>query len=145
MITLKISKNVKEKINTFILNSNTGVSWCGLIKYNKENYEYFWYDIYFPPQERKEKSSNLSINYFNWIKDFEEYDNIKMFGHSHVSSNVFPSLIVLNYYLELIEEEENKDFYFFIILNNKKEYYLSFLDLKNNKQILQEDINIIYE
>jgi hypothetical protein len=87
--------------------------------------------------------------YEKWQDGFtdEEFEKIKLHGHSHVNMDVSPSVVDMKYRSDVInnffEPQEGEDqFYIFLIFNKRRQFSGQIFDLKNNALYNSDEIFI---
>lgn len=120
-------------------------AWHGVVTADTERRRFTVHDILVYPQtitsvtvEKDEEK------YFQWHQALpdEEYNNLKLQGHSHVNMGVSPSGVDRDTYVELAETISNDAFYIFMITNKRHDYFFEILDKQNNVIYDKSDIDL---
>lgn len=138
--TFIIDKDIMDKMQALVDESNVEISWHGFVKRNKEKQYYYLYDIILFPQINTATTTTTDQNkYATWIGDLiknpkSNFEDMRLHGHSHVNMSVFSSGIDDAYQEELLTNTDDDDFYIFIIMNKKRDLAVFIYDF--TQQIL---------
>lgn len=135
------------KMLTLIREFDKEVAWHGLARRgdDPEKNEYIVYDIKVYPQVVTGATVNTDqAEYEKWLMDFEDEDfnNIRMQGHSHVSMSTSPSGVDLTHQQRIIEQLTGDMFYIFMIWNKRLENTTKIYDMRKNIFFEPKDISV---
>jgi len=98
------------------------------------------------PQEVTGSTVNTDWGkYTEWLYSFddEDFNKIRMQGHSHVNMGVNPSGVDVNHRAEILKQLDPDMYYIFMIWNKALKAHTLIYDMKRN--VLYEDDDIILE
>ncbi len=110
------------------------VGWHGFAR-RGDGDEYYIDDIIVYPQEVTGSTVTTDqIKYQNWLyqRDDEEFNAIRMQGHSHVNMAVSPSSVDETLYESILSNLGDEDFYIFVIWNKKGDRTVKIYDMAKN-------------
>lgn len=131
-------------INTF----DKEVAWHGLVKKletDADKKEYLVYDIVVYPQEVTGATVNTDQEeYEKWLDTFndEDFDAIRMQGHSHVNMGVSPSSVDIGHKEQIIKQLSDDMFYIFMIWNKKFQHHITIYDFGDNVSYEDKDVEV---
>lgn len=134
------------KMLTLVREFSKEVAWHGIAK-RKEDEEdaYVISDILVYPQEVTGSTVNTDQEeYQTWLmeRDDEEFNNIRMQGHSHVSMSTSPSTVDTTLYERILEQLDDDMFYIFLIWNKRNEKTIKIYDLAKNVLFETADVTV---
>lgn len=141
-----ISPTVKKKMDLLVKLSDKELAWHGFIDRKSES-EFFWYDIILYPQYVTAATvTSEADEYAQWIikqMEFDNFEDMRLHGHSHVNMGCTPSTVDTNYRKELIVNLTSEDYYIFIIVNKRGDYHVEIYDFKSGILFETSDITVI--
>lgn len=140
---IHITSLAEKKMKALVDNCSQEIAWHGLVK--EEDGVYIIYDILCYPQSITSTTVNATDNYDLWLDALpdEQFNFIRMQGHSHVHMHATPSATDYTYYDTLIKHIKN--YYIFIVLNKSNQMHIEFYDIANNIIYSREDMDITYD
>ena len=124
----------------------TEVAWHGVAKRDERDESTFWIeDILVYPQTVSGATVNTDQEkYTNWVNQLEDdqFNNLKMQGHSHVRMGTSPSMTDTSHQKEIIEQLRGDMFYIFMIWNKRMEHTMWVYDMKRNTVYDGNDVKI---
>lgn len=140
--TIMVSVLADRKMRALVQQCNKEIGWHGTVTYEEDTNTYIIEDIFVFPQEITGTTvQSIDEHYGTWLMDTfndEEFNKLRMHGHSHVNMGTSPSGVDLAYQENLTDRVQ--DFYIFIILNKRDDYYVCLYDLVNNYLYEKEDL-----
>lgn len=133
-----------KKMRALVDNCQVEIAWHGVVR--KVGSTYIIDDILVYPQTTTAVTVESNDDeYPVWLEDLsdEQFNNIRMQGHSHVNMDVSPSATDEDFYDLLTEHVKN--FYIFIIMNKRKQIWINIHDIEHNRIYESSDISIQYE
>ena len=142
-----ININALNKMKEYIRQSNKEIGWLGTVV--KENEMYNILDVYLFKQEVHETTTEITTDGLNEFAmeilsqedGMEIWNNMKMWGHSHVNMSTSPSVQDDNQ-MDLFTQNAN-DFFIRIIANKKDEFRIDIWDYE--KGVIYEKLNYIID
>ncbi len=136
------------KMLWLIRNFDKEVAWHGIAYRGQDEskHEYYITDILVYPQEVTGATVNTDQEkYQTWLYGLEDeqFNNMRMQGHSHVNMGVTPSSVDLTHQAKILEQLEDDMFYIFMIYNKSLQRTVKIYDMKKN--ILFEDSDVAVE
>lgn len=128
---IRFTDEAYDKVRALIKICDKEIAWHGLVRV--EGNVYTIYDVLLYPQRITGTTVEaIEDEYGLWVTELEDeqFENMRMQGHSHVSMGVSPSGTDESYYDELISHVE--DFYIVMIMNKRDEHLFRFYDIRNN-------------
>ena len=145
--TLIIDPIAYLKMFALVEKSDVEISWHGLVKRSKDKNTYYLYDIIIFPQINTATTTDTDeTEYVEWITkmmESENFEDMRMHGHSHVNMAVFSSGIDDNYQNDLIKNIKPGDYYIFLILNKKHDIKPLIFDYNKNVMFEGKEVEII--
>lgn len=140
---IHITSLAEKKMKALVDNCSQEIAWHGLVK--EEDGVYIIYDILCYPQSITSTTVNATDNYDLWLDALpdEQFNFIRMQGHSHVHMHVSPSVTDYTYYDTLIKHIRN--YYIFMVLNKAGQLHIEFYDIAGNIVYDNEDITVSYD
>lgn len=144
--TLLFTPLAYMKQAALVRETDTEIGWHGVAKRSEENdHTYIVEDILVYPQKVTGSTINPDQGQYNeWMDalDDDTFNNLRMFGHSHVNMGTFASGVDEGYQKDLVAQLGQDMFEIFLILNKKGEHWQRIVDLKTNIVYEKEDIDI---
>lgn len=128
---IRFTDEAYDKVRALIKICDKEIAWHGLV--SVEGNVYTIYDVLLYPQRITGTTVEaIEDEYGLWVTELEDeqFENMRMQGHSHVSMGVSPSGTDESYYDELISHVE--DYYIVMIMNKRDEHLFRFYDIRNN-------------
>lgn len=151
--TLIIAPLANYKMHCLIKTCDKEVGWHGFIE-DLGNNTYYLYDIILYPQFVTGATVEPTEEEYNdWINEqatnhLDQFNKMRMHGHSHVRMAVSPSAVDLKFREDLmanLNEDIENPFYFFLIGNKNDTFNIEMYDLKNEMIFDSSDIQILWE
>lgn len=136
--TLYFREKAWQKMTCLVDEIDKEVAWHGIAKrYNNdgENAAYIIEDILVYPQKVTGATVTTDqVEYQTWLmdRDDDEFNNIRMQGHSHVNMSTSPSTVDLTLYDQIISQLTDDMFYIFLIINKRNEKTIKIYDFRDN-------------
>lgn len=148
--TIYFSEVAWSKMVSLVFACDKEVAWHGLVKRGEDESvdEYHIYDLLIYPQEVTGCTVNTDQErYQQWLYDRpdEEFNDIRMQGHSHVNMSTTPSAVDNTYYDKILEQLTDDMFYIFMVWNKRGEKTIRLYDLKKNILFETKDCEIKIE
>lgn len=124
---------------------DTEVGWHGIAKKLNGKHEYLIEDILIYPQEVSGVTVEMDEDdYDPWLVSLteNEFNNLRMQGHSHVNMGVSPSGTDLDGNKKILSTLGDDMFYIFMIWNKKLERNIKIYDLEDNIFFENKDIDV---
>ena len=131
----------------------TEVQWHGIVERIKDSSNFRVHDIMIFPQTATSATVDADQEeYEKWLDGLscDEFNALRLHGHSHNTMGVTPSSTDREYRKKLISSMgtptcDDDLFYIFMIFNNKGEWSAEIYDIKNNALFSSADNEIILE
>lgn len=131
----------------------TEVQWHGIVERIKDSSNFRVHDIMIFPQTVTSATVDADQEeYEKWLDGLscDEFNALRLHGHSHNTMGVTPSSTDREYRKKLISSMgtptcDDDPFYIFMIFNNKGEWSAEIYDIKNNALFSSADNEIILE
>lgn len=136
--TLYFREKAWQKMTCLVDEIDKEVAWHGIAKrYDNdgENAAYIIEDILVYPQKVTGATVTTDqVEYQTWLmdRDDDEFNNIRMQGHSHVNMSTSPSTVDLTLYDQIISQLTDDMFYIFLIINKRNEKTIKIYDFRDN-------------
>ena len=136
--TLYFKEKAWQKMTCLVDEIDKEVAWHGIAKrYDNdgENAAYIIEDILVYPQKVTGATVTTDqVEYQTWLmdRDDDEFNNIRMQGHSHVNMSTSPSTVDLTLYDQIISQLTDDMFYIFLIINKRNEKTIKIYDFRDN-------------
>jgi hypothetical protein len=142
---VRFSIQAEQKYKALIATCAIEIAWHGLVKYNEEDNEYYVYDIIVYGQDATPATVEADDNYPQWLMELsdEDFDALRLQGHSHVDFGVSPSGTDTNYYYDIIAQ--SPPYQIFMIANKRGALWIELYDFKNNAVFETSDILVMYD
>jgi len=140
-IKLLFSELAWNKMEALVDHCGKEVCWHGTVKPMSGGY--YIQDILVYPQLATQATVEADEEHYHaWLNALpdDEFNTIRLQGHSHVNMASSPSGVDTDFYETLIQHV--KDYYIFFILNKRSEFWCNVYDIKNNVVYEKEDIDI---
>lgn len=128
---IKFTEEAYKKVMALVDGCSDEIAWHGLVR--QEGNVYTIYDILMYKQritaatvQAIEEEYPLFMNSL----DDDQFNNLRMQGHSHVNMAVYASAPDEAYYKNL--QEHMTDYYIIMIINKSEKMFLRFYDIENN-------------
>jgi len=144
--TIIFSQKAYLKMHMLVKHNTKEIAWHGIVERNNNTFTVK--DILVYPQEVTGVTVETDQQeYSNWLINLpdEQFNNLRMQGHSHVNMGVSPSGTDTTWYNSILQQLQNDDYYIFLILNKSGNLHLELYDLKTNTKYDKEDIEIKIE
>lgn len=146
--TLFFSEVAWVKMQSLVREFSSEIAWHGLATRgdDESKNEYYIHDIIVYPQQVSGATVTTDQEeYTNWLYSFddEQFNNIRMQGHSHVNMGTTPSSVDTALYDSILEQLEGDMFYIFLIWNKRQEKTIKIYDLKKNIMFDTSDVTVI--
>lgn len=145
--TIYFSEVAWLKMTALIREFSTEVAWHGIAYRDEDETKdcYYITDILVYPQ--KVSGGNVETDqeaYQTWLYalDDDQFNNLRMQGHSHVNMPTNPSSVDLNQQGKILEQMGSEDFYIFMIWNKSHTKNIKIYDIKKNVLFETEDVDI---
>ena len=139
--TIMVSVLADRKMRALVQQCDKEIGWHGTVRYEADINTYIIEDIFVFPQEITGTTvQSIDEVYGLWLMELsdEDFNKLRMHGHSHVNMGTFPSGVDTAYQETLTDRVQ--DFYIFIILNKREDYYVCLFDVANNYMYEKEDL-----
>lgn len=137
-----MSHTAEEKTNALIRAADKEIGWHGVIRRDENEPNIFHVDdiLLFPQTVTGATVTTDDVEYAKWMMELDSgtFNNMRLYGHSHVNMAVSPSGVDDTYQDNLLENVN--DFYIFVILNKQGKAWANIYDFEYN--ILYEDDDI---
>lgn len=130
---IRITSSAFTKLRYLVNEHNHEVAWHGIVDRDTENSTYTITDILIYPQDTTGATvESIDGEYEQWLMEVpeEDFNNMRMQGHSHVNMSVGPSGTDEQYYIDLLSQV--RDYYIVMITNKKGANHIRLYDKINN-------------
>lgn len=137
-----ITPQAELKMKALVAQCAKEIAWHGIVDRDYKSNTYTIQDILVFPQEITAATvESVDEEYGPWLMNLpeEDFNKLRLHGHSHVNMGVNPSATDTNYQEELTNEVD--DFYIFMIINKKGDYNIWIYNVEEN--IVYEKTDII--
>lgn len=124
------------------------VAWHGLVRKldpEDDKQAYLIYDIVVYPQEVTGATVNTDQKeYEKWLDSFsdDDFNAIKMQGHSHVNMSVSPSSVDNGHKESIIRQLDGDMYYIFMIWNKRFQHHITIYDFGDNVAYEDGDVEV---
>ena len=142
--TLWFTEQAYLKMLGLVQSFDTEVGWHGIAERNGEG-SYIVSDIIvYPQQVTGATVVTDQEEYQDWLmnRDNDEFEKVRMHGHSHVRMSVTPSSVDLKLYNGIVSQMEDDMFYIFLITNKDRDMHIKIYDARENVVFDCDDIKI---
>lgn len=142
---LIVTPKAEYKMKFLVQQSKQEISWHGFVKKLAENIFQLYDIILFPQSNTSATSTTDEEEYVKWMDrqmNYENYNEMRMHGHSHVNMAVSPSGVDITYRQDIVQALKKEDFYIFIIMNKKGSKNIELYD--NATHTIYETNDITY-
>lgn len=129
------------KTNLLVAHVDKEVAWHGTAR-RLGNNQYIIDDVIVYPQRVAAATVEADEGYKMWLVQRDDFDSIRMQGHSHVNMGTTPSGTDTGFYKEILDQLREDDFYIFGIWNKRGEYTLKIYDMEINTLFETADISL---
>ena len=139
------TEDAHNKMKALVQNCSKEIAWHGLVKREDKNV-FKVYDILVYPQEITGATVGADEELYPlWLDDLpdEQFNAIRLQGHSHVNMGVSPSIVDDTFYETQVKQV--KDYYIFIIFNKREDYWINIYDIASNVVYEKPDIDVKFE
>ena len=140
-----ITEDAYNKMKALVDNHTIEIAWHGIVS-RLEIDKFIIEDILVYPQTASATTVESDDDLYPlWLDELDDNDfnNIRMQGHSHVNMGVTPSAVDTDFYETLIQHIS--DYYIFLIMNKKGAIWINLYDIGENVVYETKDINLIIE
>ena len=140
--TVWLAPEAYRKIVALLTEFSDEVGWHGTVSRFGDN-EFVIDDIFVYPQEVTGSTVNTDQDaYTKWLYEFDDddFNNLRMHGHSHVNMGVSPSGVDDKHRQQILDQLEPDMFYIFMIWNKSLTMHTLIYDMARN--ILYEDKDV---
>jgi len=143
--TVHFTANAVDKINALVALSKLEIGWHGIVERDEATNTYTITDILVYPQCVSGVTTTATDDVGMWYMNIpeEQFNKLRMQGHSHVNMAVSPSPTDVRYYETLIVGVQ--DYYIFMIANKRDDVYVELHDIVNGVIYDSKDIKVTYE
>lgn len=144
--TVKFTEEAEKKMWALVTNCSSEIGWHGLVERNGTTFTI--YDILVYPQEVTSATITADEKLFSdWIQGYiekptDEFEHMRMHGHSHVNMACSPSGVDTNLQMDTLATLTEDDYYIFMIVNKKKDMWIQIYDNKTGIVYEKDDISI---
>lgn len=139
---IRFSVEAYTKMQALVNYSDKEICWHGLVE-KVDDLAYYIYDILVYPQivtsATVEADEEEYVQWLDKLED-EQFNAIRMQGHSHVNMGTSPSSVDENYY-EILRQHIT-DFYIYTIMNKSGKIWVNLYDMQNNQVFESNDLII---
>jgi len=142
---IRFSQEAYAKMQTLVNMADGELAWHGLVNKISDK-EYYIYDILVYPQRATKTTVESDDDLYPlWLEELEDeqFNAIRMQGHSHVNMGTSPSGTDEDFYETLMRHIN--DFYIFIIMNKSSKVWVNLYDIANNLVYEPSDIVLTKE
>lgn len=131
------------KVTALVDNCSTEIGWHGLVE-RKKNIFHITDILVYPQTVTGATVDSDDKEYPKWLMNIsdDDFNKLRMQGHSHVNFSTMPSGTDTNFYDKLLQSMDKNDYYIFMIINKKKELNIWIYDFKTNLIFEKEDITV---
>lgn len=145
--TIYFSEVAWAKMISLIYSCDKEIAWHGLAKRGEDETkdDYIIYDLLIYPQEVTGATVTTDQEkYQTWLynRPDEEFNHIRMQGHSHVNMGTTPSSVDTTFYDRILEQLSDDMFYIFMIWNKRGEKTIKLYDMKKNVLFETKDCEV---
>lgn len=136
------TNEARDKVRALVNVYDKEIAWHGLVNWNPVDREMVIWDILVYPQKTTATTVDADeAEYPLWYSKLtdEQFNSIRMQGHSHVNMGVTPSGVDEAYYKELVSQY--KDYYLVMILNKRDEHMFRFYDIDEN--VIYDNLEVV--
>lgn len=144
--TVEFSGKAFAKMVRLVADFTSEVAWHGIVHRDEEDpSKFFVEDILVYPQKVTGSTVNTDQDkYEQWLYalDDDQFNNLRMQGHSHVSFGTTPSGVDIAHQEGIISQLKDDMFYIFMIWNKRLERTIMIYDYKYNIFYENRDITV---
>ena len=142
---VEFSETAWQQILILTHSRDTEIGWSGTVK-RLDDEHFLVEEIYVPPQTVTGATYRTdNEEYSKWLMGMsdDEYNNMKLNGHSHVDMSVSPSSLDLEKQQEIVSQLNGESFYIFMIFNKKHDMDIRVYDFKRNITVMNDEVEVI--
>lgn len=140
------SADAFAKMAMLIMQFDSEVAWHGVAFRDETKKNCFYItDILVYPQIVTGSTVNTDQEaYTGWLYSLDDdvFNNVRMQGHSHVTTGVSPSGVDTTHQEKILQQVDDDMFYIFMIWNKKFERFVRIYDMKNNRLYDKDDVDV---
>ena len=143
--TINFSAMAYLKMCTLVDMCDTECAWHGIVEANEERTRFDICDILVYPQDVAGATVQTDeVKYTAWKNELsdDEYNNLRLQGHSHVNFTASPSGVDTTLYEHMLSVLNKDSYYIFMIMNKSRKFWFEIHDLKNNVIYETADIDV---
>lgn len=144
--TVEFSTKAFAKMIRLIADFSTEVAWHGTARRDENDPAKFYIDdiLVYPQTVTGGTVNTDQAKYETWLYKLEDdqFNNLRMQGHSHVNFQTFASGTDLEHQRKIIDQLEDGMFYIFMIWNKRLERNVMIYDYANNVYYENSDVDI---
>lgn len=131
------------KMLSLITNFDSEVAWHGVVERDGLNFHITDIIVY-PQVVTGATVTTDQEEYETWLMELEDeqFNYLRMQGHSHVNMSVSPSGVDLTHQEAILEQLSEEDYYIFMIVNKRMEMFISIFDLAGNLKFETTDVDL---
>ena len=145
--TVTFTPKAYAKMLSLVQGTNDEIAWHGISE-RIQTGEYVVKDIIVYPQivaSATVKTDDAEYAAWQETLDDEQFNNVRMQGHSHVTFGVTPSTTDTNNQEDFLSQLTGNDYYIFLIWNKRNEHWCKIYDMQANIMYNTSDIKIRIE
>ena len=145
--TVWLTQEAYRKIIALVMNFSSEVGWHGTVSRVADN-EFIIEDIFVYPQEVTGSTVNTDQKlYTEWLYslDDENFNKIRMQGHSHCDMGVSPSVVDDTHRQHILNQLEPEMFYIFQIWNKSLAVHTLIYDMAQNILYEDDDVDVMLQ
>jgi hypothetical protein len=145
--TVWLTQVAYRKIVSLVTNFSSEVGWHGTVSRAGDN-EFIIEDIFVYPQEVTGATVNTDQKlYTEWLYslDDDEFNKIRMQGHSHCNMGVSPSGVDDTHRQHILDQLEPEMFYVFMIWNKSLSVHTLVYDMAHNVLYEDDDVDVVLQ
>lgn len=128
---VRFSDLATNKMQALVGEYNKELAWHGIVHKDEEGF--LVTDVIVYPQVTTATTVDADEDkYAMWVATLEDeqFNGLRLQGHSHVNMACFPSGTDEDYYKDLVKQVQ--DYYIVVILNKKNDLFVRYYDIENN-------------
>ena len=147
-VTLNYTAKAWLKMRTLVEKCEQEIAWHGVVHTNEDHTRFDVVDILVYPQTVTGATVNTDdAKYEQWHNALnnEQFNNLRLQGHSHVRMPVSPSGTDIDTYMNILDIIRETSYYIFVITNKQGNTYCRIFDKAHNVVYDNADIKITVE